>query len=84
MADDSSSLVTALAKIDVLRHAAANAAPAIEELLAVGRSLELTEAEALSAIGVPKSVGLWCRKVQRQGMQPVEEQAAAQQPTRIG
>jgi hypothetical protein len=77
MSDDSSSLLAALAKIDVLRHAAANAAPAIEELLAVGRSLELTEAEALSAIGVPKSVGLWCRKVQRQGMAPAKEEEVA-------
>ncbi len=84
MSDDTSALVTALAKIDVLRHAAAAAAPAIEELLAVGLSLELTEAEALKAIGVPKSVALWCRKVQQQGMVPAEEQAAAQQPTRIG
>jgi hypothetical protein len=70
MSDDTSALVTALAKIDVLRHAAANAAPAISELVAVGLSLELTDAEALSAIGVPKSVALWCRKVQRQGMAP--------------
>ena len=76
MADDLSSLLAALAKIDVLRHAAANAAPAIEELLRVGLSLELTEAEAYKAIGVPKSVALWCRKVQRQGMAPAKEQAA--------
>ena len=72
MADDTSALVTALAKIDVLRHAAANAAPAIEELLAVGLSLEMSEAEALSAIGVPRTVALWCRKVQRQGMVPAQ------------
>jgi hypothetical protein len=72
MSDDSSSLLTALAKIDVLRHAAANAAPAIEELLAVGLSLEMSEAEALSAIGVPRTVALWCRKVQRQGMVPAQ------------
>ncbi len=76
MGDGSSSLLTALAKVDCLRHAAAAAAPAIEELLAVGLSLELTEAEALSAIGVPKSVALWCRKVQqaeaRQGMVPAQ------------
>jgi hypothetical protein len=84
MADDTSALVTALAKVDVLRHAAAAAAPAIEELLRVGLSLELSESEAYSAIGVPKSVALWCRKVQRQGMAPAKEQAAAQQPTRIG
>ncbi len=77
MSDDSSSLLTALARIDALRHAAAAAAPAISELVAVGLSLELTEAEAYSAIGVPKSVGLWCRKVQRQGMAPAKEQAAA-------
>ncbi len=77
MGDDSSSLIAALAKIDVLRHAAANAAPAISELLAVGLSLELTEAEAYSAIGVPKSVALWCQKVQRQGMGPAKEPAAA-------
>ncbi len=76
MADGSSSLLTALAKVDCLRHAAANAAPAISELLAVGLSLELTEAEAFSAIGVPKSVALWCRKVQRQGMAPAKEPAA--------
>jgi hypothetical protein len=76
MADDNSALVTALAKIDVLRHAAANAAPAIEELLRVGLSLELTEAEAYKAIGVPKSAALWCRKVQqaesRQGVAPAQ------------
>jgi hypothetical protein len=54
-----------LAKVDCLRIAAANAAPAIEELLAVGRSLELTEAETYSAIGVPKSVAAWCSKVQQ-------------------
>jgi hypothetical protein len=77
MSDDSSSLLAALARIDALRHAAANAAPAIEELLRVGLSLELTEAEAYRAIGVPKSVGLWCRKVQRQGMAPAKEPAAA-------
>ena len=77
MADDNSALVTALAKIDVLRHAAANAAPAISELLAVGLSLELSEAEAYSAIGVPRSVALWCQKVQRQGMAPAKEPAAA-------
>jgi hypothetical protein len=76
MADDTSALVTALAKIDVLRHAAANAAPAIDELLAVGMALELSEAEALKAIGVPKSVALWCRKVQQQGMAPAKEPAA--------
>jgi hypothetical protein len=76
MADDTSALVTALAKIDVLRHAAANAAPAIEELLRVGLALELSEAEALSAIGVPRSVALWCRKVQRQGIAPAKEPAA--------
>jgi hypothetical protein len=76
MADGNSSLLAALAKIDVLRHAAANAAPAISELVAVGLSLELTEAEAYSAIGVPKSVALWCQKVQqaeaRQGMVPAQ------------
>ena len=77
MSDDSSSLIAALARIDVLRHAAAAAAPAIEELLRVGLSLELTEAEAYKAIGVPKSVALWCRKVQRQGMAPAKERAAA-------
>jgi hypothetical protein len=65
-----------LAKVDCLRHAAAAAAPAIEELLRVGLALELTEAEAFSAIGVPKSVGLWCRKVQQQGMAPAKEPAA--------
>jgi hypothetical protein len=65
-----------LAKIDVLRHAAANAAPAISELLAVGLALELSEAEAYKAIGVPKSVALWCRKVQ-QGVAPAKEPAAA-------
>jgi hypothetical protein len=45
MADDTSALLAALAKIDVLRHAAANAAPAIEELLRVGcnRTLLLWE-----------------------------------------
>jgi hypothetical protein len=77
MADDSSSLLRALARIDALRHAAANAAPAISELVAVGLSLELTEAEALKAIGVPRSVALWCQKVQRQGMAPAKEPAAA-------
>jgi hypothetical protein len=77
MADGTSALVTALAKVDVLRHAAANAAPAIEELLAVGLSLELSEAEAYSAIGVPRTVALWCRKVQQQGMAPAKEPAAA-------
>jgi len=81
MSDDTSALVTALAKIDVLRHAAANAAPAISELLAVGLSLELSEAEALKAIEIPKSVAIWCRKVQqaeaRQGMVPAKEPAAA-------
>jgi hypothetical protein len=77
MSDDSSSLLRALARIDALRIAAANAAPAISELVAVGLSLELTEAEAYSAIGVPKSVALWCRKVQRQGMAPAKEPAAA-------
>jgi|688.fasta_scaffold1545350_2 hypothetical protein len=77
MADDTSALVTALARIDALRIAAANAAPAIEELLRVGLSLELTEAETYRAIGVPRSVGLWCRKVQRQGMAPAKEPAAA-------
>ena len=63
MSDDSSALVTALAGVDCLRIAAANAAPAIEELLAVGLSLEMSEAEAYSAIGVPKTVALWCRKL---------------------
>ena len=77
MADDNSALLTALAKVDCLRIAAANAAPAISELLAVGLSLELSEAEAYSAIGVPRSVALWCRKVQRQGMAPAKQQAAA-------
>jgi hypothetical protein len=72
MADDNSALVTALAKIDALRHAAANAAPAISELVAVGLSLELTEAEAFKAIGVPRTVALWCRKVQRQGVVPAQ------------
>jgi hypothetical protein len=76
MGDGSSSLLAALARVDCLRHAAANAAPAIEELLRVGLALELTESEAFSAIGVPKSVALWCRKVQRQGMAPAKEQAA--------
>ena len=76
MSDDSSSLLRAVARIDALRHAAANAAPAIDELLAVGMALELSEAEALKAIGVPKSVALWCRKVQRQGMEPAKEAAA--------
>jgi hypothetical protein len=84
MADDTSALLRALARIDALRIAAANAAPAIDELLAVGMALELSEAEAYSAIGINRNVAVWCRKVQRQGMQPVEEQAAAQQPTRIG
>jgi hypothetical protein len=77
MADDSSALVTALAKIDALRIAAANAAPAIEELLRVGLALELSEAEAYRAIEIPKGVAVWCRKVQRQGMAPAKEQAAA-------
>ena len=76
MGDGSSSLLAALARVDCLRHAAVNAAPAIEELLRVGLALELTESEAFSAIGVPKSVALWCRKVQRQGMAPAKEQAA--------
>jgi hypothetical protein len=84
MGDDTSALVTALAKIDALRHAAAAASPAISELVAVGLALELSEAEALKAIEIPKSVAIWCRKVQRQGMAPAKEQAAAQQPTRIG
>jgi hypothetical protein len=74
MSDDTSALVTALAKIDVLRIAAANAAPAIEELLRVGLALELSEAETLKAIMIPKGVCIWCRKVQqaeaRQGMAP--------------
>jgi hypothetical protein len=70
MSDDSSSLLTALAKVDCLRHAAANAAPAIEELLRAGLSLELTESEAYRAIEIPKGVAIWCRKVQRQGMAP--------------
>jgi hypothetical protein len=65
MSDDSSSLLAALAKVDCLRIAAANAAPAISELVAVGLSLELSEAEAYKAIGLPKSVALWCRKVQQ-------------------
>jgi hypothetical protein len=65
MSDDSSSLIAALAKIDVLRHAAANAAPAISELVAVGLALELSESEALKAIEIPKSVATWCRKVQQ-------------------
>lgn len=77
MGDDSSALVTALAKVDCLRIAAANAAPAIEELLRVGLALELSEAEGYAAIGVPRSVALWCRKVQRQGIAPAKEQAAA-------
>ncbi len=77
MADDNSALLTALAKVDCLRIAAANAAPAISELLAVGLSLELTEAEAYRAIGVPRSVALWCQKVQRQGMAPAKEPATA-------
>jgi hypothetical protein len=76
MADDSSALVTALAKIDALRHAAANAAPAISELLAVGLSLELSESEAYRAIEIPKGVAIWCRKVQqaeaRQGVVPAQ------------
>ncbi len=76
MTDDTSSLLAAMAKIDALRIAAANAAPAISELVAVGLSLELTEAEAYRAIGVPRSVALWCRKVQRQGMAPAKEAAA--------
>ncbi len=77
MGDDTSALVTALAKIDVLRHAAAAASPAISELVAVGLALELTEAEAYSAIGINRNVAVWCRKVQRQGMEPAKEQAAA-------
>ncbi len=76
MTDDTSSLLAALAKIDVLRHAAANAAPAISELVAVGLSLELSESEAYSAIGINRNVAVWCRKVQRQGMAPAKEQAA--------
>ena len=72
MGDGSSSLLAALARVDCLRHAAANAAPAIEELLAVGLSLEMSEAEALKAIEIPRSVALWCRKVQRQGMAPAQ------------
>jgi hypothetical protein len=80
MSDDSSSLLRALAKIDALRIAAANAAPAIAELVAVGLSLELTEAEALKAIEIPKGVAIWCRKVEqaevRQGMVPAKEAAA--------
>ncbi len=84
MSDDSSSLLRALARIDALRIAAANAAPAISELVAVGLSLELTEAEAYSSLGINRNVAVWCRKVQRQGMEPAKEQAAAQQPTRIG
>ncbi len=70
-------LLVDLVQVDVLRIAAANAAPAIEELLRVGLALELSESEAYSAIGVPKSVALWCRKVQRQGMAPAKEPAAA-------
>jgi hypothetical protein len=54
-----------LAKVDCLRHAAAAAAPAIEELLAVGLALELSEAETLKAIEIPKGVAIWCRKVQQ-------------------
>jgi len=77
MSDDSSSLLTALAKVDCLRIAAANAAPAISELLAVGLSLELTESEAYKAIEIPKGVAIWCRKVQQQGMAPAKEPAAA-------
>jgi hypothetical protein len=77
MSDDSGALIAALARIDVLRHAAANAAPAISELVAVGLSLELSEAETLKAIMIPKNVAVWCRKVQRQGMAPAKEQAAA-------
>jgi hypothetical protein len=66
-----------LAKVDCLRIAAANAAPAISELLAVGLSLELTESEAYKAIEIPKGVAIWCRKVQQQGMAPAKEPAAA-------
>ena len=77
MSDDSSSLVTALARVDCLRHAAAAAAPAISELLAVGLSLELSESEAYRAIEIPKSVAIWCRKVQRQGIAPAQEEVAA-------
>ncbi len=77
MADGTSALVTALAKVDCLRIAAAAASPAISELVAVGLALELSEAETYSAIGVPRSVALWCRKVQRQGMAPATEEAAA-------
>ncbi len=84
MSDDSGSLIAALARVDCLRIAAAAASPAISELVAVGLALELSEAEALKAIEIPKSVAIWCRKVQRQGMAPAKEQAAAQQPTRIG
>ncbi len=76
MGDDNSSLLTALARIDVLRHAAANAAPAIDELLAVGMALELSESETLKAIMIPKGVAIWCRKVQRQGIAPAKEPAA--------
>lgn len=65
MSDESSSLLIALAKVDALRHAAAAASPAIDELVAVGLSLELTEAEALKAIEIPKSIAIWCRKVQQ-------------------
>jgi hypothetical protein len=77
MADDTSALLAALAKIDVLRHAAAAAAPAISELVAVGLSLELSESETLKAIMIPQNVAVWCRKVQRQGMAPAKEPAAA-------
>ncbi len=77
MSDDSSALLAALAKIDALRIAAANAAPAISELVAVGLSLELTESEAYRAIEIPKGVAIWCRKVQQQEMGPAKEPAAA-------
>jgi hypothetical protein len=53
MADDSSSLLRALARIDVLRHAAANAAPAISELVAVGLALEQCQQQLEQA-------GNWC------------------------
>jgi hypothetical protein len=83
MSDDSSSLLRAVARIDALRHAAANAAPAISELVAVGLSLELTEAEAYRAIEIPKGVAVWCRKVQqaevRQGLAPAGRQRSRPQ-----
>jgi hypothetical protein len=69
-------LLVDLVQVDVLRMTAAAAAPAIDRLIAAGLSLGLSESEAYSAIGVPKSLAVWCRKVQRQGMEPAKEAAA--------